>query len=116
MTLFDTGSAYSCIREDLASELGLLDELPEPMMFETASENNYITATHAMRISFELNDLLLTDEFMVLSQLSEEAIMGVTTMQKWKIKLDFDHDTIFVDPKVAKFILKDVKLKKLQPI
>lgn len=108
-TLFDTGSAYSCIREDLAIELGLLDELPMPMLFETASENNYIRATHGMQINFELNDLILTDEFMVLSQLSEEAIIGVTTMQKWKLKLDFERDSVITNPKVAKLILKDLK-------
>ncbi|HEX2629912.1 MAG TPA: retropepsin-like aspartic protease [Chitinophagaceae bacterium] len=112
--LFDTGSLYSCIREDIAIELGKLDELPIPMLFETASENTFIKATHGMRINFELNDLILTDEFMVLSQLSEEAIIGVTTMQKWKLKLDFDRDAVITNPKVAKLILKD--LKKLQLI
>jgi hypothetical protein len=113
-TLFDTGSLYSCIREDLAKDLALLDELPEPMMFETASESNFIRATHAIRINFELNDSYLTDEFMVLPQLSEEAIIGATTMQKWKIKLDFEYDSVIIDPKVAKLILKD--LKKLQVV
>ena len=99
--LFDSGSLYSCIREDLAKELGLLDELPDPMMFETASENNYIKATHDIHVSFELSDLILTDEFMVLSQLSEEVIIGATTMQKWKLKLDFERDCIITNPKVA---------------
>jgi hypothetical protein len=46
---------------------------------------------------------------MVVPGLSEEAIIGVTTMQKWRIKLDFEHDTVIVDPKVAKLILKDIK-------
>lgn len=113
-SLFDTGSAYSCIREDLAVGLGLLDELPVPMLFETASENNFIRATHRVSVNFELNDLILTDEFMVLSQLSEEAIIGVTTMQKWKLKLDFERDCVITNPKVAKLILKD--LKRLQVV
>jgi hypothetical protein len=107
--LFDTGSTYSCIREDLAEKIGKMDELPEPMYFSTASENQYLKVDSGMRLNFELNDVILSDEFMVVPRLSEEAIIGATTMQKWRLKLDFEHDTVIVDPKVAKFILKDIK-------
>ena len=37
--------------------------------------------------------------------LGEEAIIGAATMQKWRIKLDFEHDRAIVDPKVAKMQL-----------
>jgi hypothetical protein len=33
-------------------------------------------------------------------------------MQKWRIKLDFEHDRVEIDPKVAKLILKDLKYKQ----
>lgn len=107
--LFDTGSTYSCIREDLAEKIGMLDKLFEPRYFGTASESQYLKVESAMRLDFELNEVNLSDEFMVVPRLSEEVIIGVTTMQKWRIKLDFEHDTVFVDPKVAKLILKDLK-------
>jgi len=107
--LFDTGSTYSCIRQDLSEKLGLMDMLPEPMYFGTASENQYLKVENGMRLNFEVNDVMLSDEFMVVPRLSEEAIIGVTTMQKWRIKLDLEHDTVIVDPKVAKLILKDLK-------
>jgi hypothetical protein len=29
-------------------------------------------------------------------------------MQKWRIKLNFEHDSVEVDPKVAKLILKNL--------
>jgi hypothetical protein len=45
---------------------------------------------------------------MVVPDLSEDAIIGVNTMQKWRIKLDFEHDTVIIDPKVAKLILKNL--------
>ena len=48
----------------------------------------------------------LYDELYVVPGLSEDAILGVSTFQKWKIKLDFEHDIVIVDPKVAKAILK----------
>ena len=108
--LFDTSSPYSCIRGDITEEMGLTDRLPEPMYFGTASENQYLKVVYGMRLDFEINEVNLSDEFMVVERLSEEAIIGATTMQKWRIKLDVEHDTVIVDPKVAKLILKDIKL------
>lgn len=104
--LFDTGSTYSCIREDLAGAMGMLDKLPEARYFGTAYENQYLKVENGMRLDFEINDVNLTDEFMVVPKLSEEVIIGATTMQKWRLKLDFEHDAVIVDPKVAVIILK----------
>ncbi len=59
-----------------------------------------------MRLDFEVNEINLSDEFMVVPRLSEEVIIGATTMQKWRIKLDFEHDAVIIEPKVAKLILK----------
>lgn len=104
--LFDTGSTYSCIREEFAVEIANLERLPETRYFGTASEDQYLKVENGMRLDFELNDINLTDEFMVVPALSEEVIIGATTLQKWRIKLDFEHDTVIVDPKVAVIILK----------
>ena len=104
--LFDTFCTYSCIREDLAAQVGLLDRLPESRYFGTASENQYLKVENGMRLDFEVNEINLSDEFMVVPRLSEEVIIGATTMQKWRIKLDFEHDAVIIDPKVAKLILK----------
>ena len=57
-------------------------------------------------VDFYINDVRLSDEFYVVPGLSEDAILGVNTFQKWRIKLDFEHDTVIVDPKVAKAMLK----------
>ena len=51
----------------------------------------------------------MSDEFMVVPNLSEDAIIVATTMQKWRIKLDFEHNTVIIDPKIAKAILKQLK-------
>ena len=114
--LFDTGSTYSCIRTDLAEKIGMTDKLPSVRYFLTAAENEYLKVEEAMRLDFELNDLNLTDEFMVIPTLSEEVIIGVTTMQKWRIKLDFEHGEVIVDPRVAKIILKAVDIPLLKAI
>ncbi|HRG92123.1 MAG TPA: hypothetical protein PLZ10_04195, partial [Chitinophagaceae bacterium] len=88
------------------AQVGLLDRLPESRYFGTASENQYLKVENGMRLDFEVNEINLSDEFMVVPRLSEEVIIGATTMQKWRIKLDFEHDAVIIDPKVAKLILK----------
>jgi hypothetical protein len=108
--LFDSGSIYSCIREDLAIEIGNLEGLPKTMYFTTASVNQYLKVENRMGLNFEVNEITLTDEFMVVRGLSEEVIIGATTMQKWRIKLDFEHDTVIVGPKVAVIILKPLPI------
>ena len=108
-TLFDTGSTYSCIRLDIAEHLGTLSKLYEPRFFCTASDGHFLKVEFAMRLDFEINDLKLSDEFMVVPDLSEETVIGATTMQKWRMKLDFDHDAVIIDPKVAIMMLKQLQ-------
>jgi hypothetical protein len=104
-SLFGSGANLSCIHPD--SLKGLADAMPmsKSRMVSTASVGHYIEIKEWVLLEFYLNDVLLSDEFLVVPGLSEEAIIGVATMQKWRIKLDFEHDTVFVDPKVAKMQL-----------
>ena len=71
----------------------------------TASEGHYIEIKERVTLDFYINDVLLSDEFLVVPGLSEEAIIGAATLKKWRIKLDFEHDQVIVDPKVAKLQL-----------
>lgn len=104
-TLFDSGSTYSCIHPDMLDKLVKLIKFKNPMLFGTASEGNYIEVKERCTLDFYLEDVRLTDEFYVVPGLSEDAIIGATTMQKWRIKLDFENDKPIIDPKVAKLIL-----------
>lgn len=104
-TLFDSGSTYSCIHPDMLEKLANPIKFKRPMLFGTASEGNFIEVREACRLDFYLEDVRLTDEFYVVPGLSEDAIIGATTMQKWRIKLDFELDKPIIDPKVAKLIL-----------
>ncbi|MBY0426316.1 MAG: retropepsin-like domain-containing protein [Cytophagales bacterium] len=104
-TLFDSGSTYSCIRPEFVKDLVTPIKFKNPLHFGTASEGAYIAVKEACRLEFYMDDTRLTDEFYIVPGLSEEAIIGATTMQKWRIKLDFETDLPIVDPKVAKLIL-----------
>ena len=104
-TLFDSGANLSCVNPDYVIELGQTEKLGRSRLIGTASEGQYIEVNEAIRLDFYLNDVLLSDEFLVVPGLSEEAIIGAATVQKWRIKLDFEHDAVIVDPKVAKMQL-----------
>ena len=115
-TLFDSGATrrrtvFSCISEDAVEDLEKLVPLHKPKRVATASEGHFMEIKHRVTLDFRLDDIELSDEFMVVPGLSEDAIIGVTTLQKWRIKLNFEDDKVEVDPKVAMAILKDLKYK-----
>lgn len=104
-TLFDSGATYSCIAELQVEDLEELLRLHTPLRLATASSATYMEITHTTRLDFYHEDVRLSDEFLVVPGLSEDAIIGAATMQKWRIKLDFENDRVIVDPSVAKLIL-----------
>ena len=104
-TLFDSGANLSCANPDFIKDVETTISLGRVRKIATASENHFIEITQVIRLDFYIHDILLSDEFLLVPGLSEEAIIGAATLQKWRIKLDFEHDTVIVDPKVAKLQL-----------
>ena len=100
--LFDSGASYSVIRRATAERIARLQPLPEPFVFETVSEGDFVTARYEIFLEFFLEDAprCFTDSFMVMDRLSEELIIGATTMQKWQIKLDFVAEKVLYDRKM----------------
>jgi len=96
--LFDSGASYSIIRREIAERTGRIDPLsiPEDWIFETARAGDYVQAAGILHIDFRFDDseAHFSDEFVVFDELSEELIVGATTMQKWHILLDFTTQTI----------------------
>ena len=105
-TLFDSGATFSCINAEYAAELATLEKMRRPLEVATAAKDTYLKIDYRISLDFYYNEIRLSDEFMVIPNLSEDAILGVNTLQKWRIKLDFEHDTVIIDPKVAKAMLK----------
>ena len=105
IALFDSGSTYSCIKPGLAEILGRPEPLPEPMEFGTAKEEERVTAKEAVRLNFYIDGYRFSDEFMIIPNLSEEVIIGAKTLQAWRMKLDFEHDEVIIDPRVTKLRL-----------
>jgi hypothetical protein len=107
-SLFDSGANLSCINPEFVSDIEEPVQLGRIRQLGTVSAGHYIEVTQAVRLDFYIDDILLSDEFLIVPGLSEEAIIGVATMQKWRIKLNFEHNSVEVDPKVAKLILKNL--------
>jgi len=105
VALFDSGASYSCISPDLAKKLEQITPLPEPMNFGTAKNGEQVTATERTSLNFYLQGYRFSDEFMLISDLSEPIIIGAATLQKWRMKLDFENDEVIIDPKVTKLRL-----------
>jgi hypothetical protein len=105
VALFDSGASYSIIQPGLARELAHLEQLPSPKHFGTAEKGRKVTAREGVRLDFRLNGSTLSDEFMVVPGITESVIIGAATMQKWRMKLDFEHDRVIIDPRVAKLRL-----------
>jgi hypothetical protein len=100
-TLFDSGSSYSCIKPELANQLGVVVPLPRPFTVETAAKGQTLDVSNSVDLLFRVKGLDLNEQFMVIPNLSEDAIIGAKTMQAWRIKLDFENDDVIVDPRVA---------------
>ncbi|MFQ5630086.1 MAG: retropepsin-like aspartic protease [bacterium] len=105
VALFDSGASFSCVSPELANELGVVDPLPQPFDLTIAEIGKKLSVKDFIHLQFRINGYRLTDEFVVVPNLSEEAIIGAVTLQKWRIKLDFEHDAVIIDPQVTKLRL-----------
>jgi hypothetical protein len=105
IALFDSGATYSCITPQLAQELEPVLPLPQPLEFETAKDGEKVAARGYVRLNFYIEGYRFSDEFMVIENLSEPVIIGAATLQKWRMKLDFENDAVIIDPRTTKLRL-----------
>ncbi len=105
IALFDSGATYSCITPKLAQELELILPLPAPLEFETAKDGEKVIARGRVTLNFYIEGCRFSDEFMVIENLSEPVIIGAATLQKWRMKLDFENDAVIIDPRTTKLRL-----------
>lgn len=81
-SLFDTGTTFSCIHPKFVKEIDDPVKLYRPLEIATADEGRFLKITERISSDFYINDIRMSDEFYIVPGLSEEAIIGVTTMQK----------------------------------
>ena len=103
--LFDSGATYSCIDSELARRLEIVIPLPQPLESETAEAGRRISVVERVVLDFWLSGYRFSDEFFLVPNLSEKLVIGTSTMQKWRFRLDFENDEVIIDPRVTKLRL-----------
>ncbi len=108
--LFDSGASMSLVRRGVAERLATVLPTRVGYRFETAEPGRFIEARYAVRLEFRLDGEWLSDEFLVLEddQLSEDVIIGASTLQKWRLVLDMEKEEVYSARSVKKHILKRV--------
>ena len=78
--LFDSGASVSCIRPDTAKELERPISLRTPLQISTADEKTFVKVNKFVAIVFYIDDYRFWTEFFLVPGLTEEVIIGVSTM------------------------------------
>lgn len=101
--LFDSGASESFIRADIAKELASPTRLPNPKTFEMGRGS--LKVTRAMIGDVQLNGSSLFATLLVVSNLSEELILGADFFQRWKIRLNPENEEFILDKDALKLKL-----------
>jgi hypothetical protein len=56
-------------------------------------------------INFYIDGYRFSDEFLLIPNLSEPVVIGAATLQKWRLKLNFETDEVIIDPRVTRLRL-----------
>lgn len=95
-SLFDSGADMSCIHPAYLDRLEVPVSLGEERLMTTAKDSEHLVIKERVTLDFYIDDVLMSDEFLVVPSLTEEVVIGAATLQKWRIKLDFEHDVVLV--------------------
>lgn len=102
--LLDTGASACFVREDVASELGQVVKAPFTLAFKLGN-NTVMRAEKTVDLFLEIKGHHLPFQFLVVSELPYEIIIGADFLQRWKIKLDPVTEDFIIDEKALEIIL-----------
>ncbi len=100
--LFDTGAGASFLRQDIAERIGTPAALPQPQRFTLADGTVALTVDQTINLDFAIGDAPIFYTFLIAPDLAEEMIIGADMMQRWKISLDLDQESVTVDPRALR--------------
>jgi hypothetical protein len=103
--LFDSGADLSCIHPDCVKDLETPVHMGRIRHLKTANTGHLLEVKERVGLDFVIDDIVLSNEFLIIPGLSEEAIIGVATLQKWRMKLDFEHDRVIINPRLGRLQL-----------
>ena len=97
--LYDTGAGSSFVRRDIAERLGDIVGTVRPLTFTMADGREAFTVDQMINLDILVGDIPLIFNYYVVIDLAEELIIGADMMQRWKISLDQDNETVSIDPR-----------------
>lgn len=101
-TLFENGTTFSCIRPEFVDKLTQSSKLKYPIKINQTDDHTIIEVNERCILDFYLDGIRFSDEFYIVPNLPDDAVIGETTLLKWEIELDFESYKPIVKPKEAK--------------
>lgn len=99
-TLFDPAVNYSLINARHIIELACVQKMTRTKCLVVSGSQQEIKASHVAILDFYINDVAVSDEFLVTPDISDDVIIGTLTIRKWRMKIDPASNSAYVDPKV----------------
>jgi hypothetical protein len=103
--LFDTGASSSFVRRDIGDSLATILKLPSPEVYTLGDGVGRLRAVETAVLYVLVKGIRISDNFTVVPRLSDEIIIGATTLQKWRVKLDLENEDVLIDRRVSRLLL-----------
>ena len=97
--LFDTGAGSSFVQRSIAEKLGDLVRTAQPIRFTMADGREAFSVDQLIHLGVDVEGTFLSFAFFVADDLAEELVVGADMMQRWKVSLDLDNESISIDPR-----------------
>ena len=97
--MYDTGAGASFVRRDIAEDLGDIVTTARPIRFTMADGQETFTVDQAIFLEVDVDGTSLQYTYYVADGLAEELIIGADMMQRWKISLDLENESVSIDPR-----------------
>lgn len=92
--LVDTGASYSFVARAVAAACGTITKLPTPMKF-TVADGRGMTVEDTVMLTLLIDGMTITDNFMVMEKGVDDVILGIATMNKFRLKVDPAKELIY---------------------
>lgn len=103
--LFDTGASASFVRRDIANRVATMLKLPVAETYTLGDGLGKLRVSETVILHLYIGGIRISDNFVVAPRLSDEIIIGATTLQKWRIKLDLENEKVIIDRKMGRLLL-----------
>lgn len=97
LALFDDVATYSCIDANMLHGLANQQKMARTKYAVTSSFKIPIEVAFITLLDFYINNVRVSDEFLVVPNLNEQVVIGDLTIRKWRMKIDKQNHSVEVD-------------------